>query len=200
MITVRHRAAVAGRLTDAESGKPLAGARVEITAAPPELAARLIVQAEQFGARWAAMEERPDRARTAADGHFHFLDLPAGDYTLTASLPRAGSRYGTESVAVAVTSGSLAAADMALPPTTVKGRLTGPGPDNEPVALALVRVRGSGERTYSDAAGDYRLSALEKGERTVVVTARGFAAPPPQTVVLADAGAVATLDLTLQTE
>lgn len=197
MITVQHRVAVAGRLTDAETGKPVAGARVEITAPPPELIAYLDLYSRQFGDRWATLEERPDRARTAADGHFHFLDLPAGDYTFTASLARAGSRYGTATVQATVTPGALATADLALPPTTVKGRLSAPNP-NVPVTMAEVRVAGSGERTYSDADGNYRLSALEKGERTLVIAARGFVAPPPQPVVLAAAGAVVTLDLSLQ--
>lgn len=207
---VRHQVAIAGRLTDLETGKPLAGARVEITGAPSEFTAWLDLRARQFGDRWPVLAERPDRKRTAADGHFHFLDLPAGAYTLTASLPGAGSRYGTATAAATVALDAeerfvLAAADVSLPPTTVKGRISGPpgGTKNkptpgDPVMMAEVRVRGSGERTFSDGDGNYRLSELEPGERTVLVTARGFQDPAPQLVVLGAPGATVTLDVALE--
>lgn len=199
-----HRAALAGLVADAETGKPVRGARVEIAAGPPELSALLELRARQHGERWERLEERPDRTRSAADGHFHFLDLPAGDYTLAASVPAAGSRYGTATAQVTLTADGegrplLATADLTLQPTTVKGRIAGPD-GTEPVGLAEVRVAGSGERTRSAGDGTYRLPGLEKGERSVIVAARGFQTPPPQTVVLADAGAVVTLDLDLETE
>jgi hypothetical protein len=207
---VRHRVAIAGRLSDLETGKPIRRGRVEITEAPAEFASGLDLKARQAGERWLVLGERPDRKATAADGHFHFLDLPAGDYTLTASLPGAGSRYGTATAAATVALDAedrfvLATADMDLPPTTVKGQLRGPpggNPHNptpgEPVVMAEVRIRGSGERAFSDSEGNYRLSGLEKGQRTVLFTARGYQDPPPQTVDLAVPGAVLTLDLTLE--
>jgi hypothetical protein len=145
------------------------------------------------------------------------MDLPAGDYTLTASLPGGGSRYGTATARVSLVPDSLghatavdslgqlvlATADMALPPTTIKGRLTGPPASDgtaQGVAMAEIRIRGSGERAWSDGEGDYSLSGLEAGERTVVISARGYQEPAPQTVDLVAAGEVARLDLVLQPE
>ncbi len=199
----RHRVAVSGVVTDDLSGKSLARATIEITAAPAAFETRLALRRRQHGARWAAMTQRPDRTRTAADGHFHFLDLPAGEYTLTASLPTAGSRYGKTTADFEVALDGLgntvlAVADLTLPPTTVEGWLTETGSPAAPVAMAEVRVVGSGEHTYSKADGFYSLRGLEKGRRTVRVSARGFQTPPPQIVDLADAGDVASLNLALE--
>src|SRR6185295_7238261 len=119
---VRHRAVIAGRVTDARTGRPLPGARVEITAGPPAFTGRPALLARQHGSRWETMAERPDRTRAAADGFFRFLDLPAGPYTLTGSLPGSGSRYGTATAQVALTvdgqgNVSLQTAVLALPAT-----------------------------------------------------------------------------------
>ncbi|HZF08729.1 MAG TPA: carboxypeptidase-like regulatory domain-containing protein [Thermoanaerobaculia bacterium] len=199
---VRHRVAIAGRIADALSGRLLAGARVEITGAPAaflNLVALRAIAAGTAGSLWAAMAERPDRTRTARDGHFHFLDLPAGAYTLTASLPDAGSRYGTATLPLTLVADSLgnvvrAQADMTLPPTAVKGKVSGPA--SAAVPMAELAVGGSGERTWTDAQGGYLLSAIEAGSRVVLATARGFNTNS-QPVTLAQAGAVVTLDWTL---
>jgi len=128
------------------------------------------------------MAERPDRTRTAVDGHFHFLDLPDGDYTLAASLPGSGSRYATVQADGTVSRDAegnidMFVADIALPPTALEGQVTDQA-TGDPVAMAEVRMRGSGERTFSDARdetkGRYLLTSLEAGERTVVVSAQGY--------------------------
>ena len=196
---VRHRVAIAGRVTDAQTGRAIGGARVEITAAPGIFADWLAIRKIQYGAHWVAMAERPDRTRTAADGHFHFLDLPDGQYTLTASLPSAVSRYGkAESRAMLSRDGdgtiTTAAADIALPPTTLKGEITDQAGDR--VALAEVRVQGSGERAFSDAQGRYVLAGLEIGQRTVLVLAQGYQ-PVSQTLVIGPAGTVQALNVVL---
>lgn len=117
---VRRQVAIAGRVTDARTGKPIGGARVEIADAPDVLVAQLALKARQHGVRWDAMPERPDRARTAADGYFHFLDLPDGDYTLVAWLPGARTRYGRAETTATVSRDAenrvaLATADLRLP-------------------------------------------------------------------------------------
>ncbi len=186
---IRHQVAIAGQVTDAQTGRAVGGAQVEITDAPAEFKTWLAMRAIQHGDRWAVLAERPDRTRTAADGHFHFLDLPPGAYTLLASLPGAGTRYGqSDEVTVIVSQDkdgkyTPAPAELKLPPTTLKGRITAQekGQKEEPVAMAEVRVVGSGERTYSDTGkpdddtkGDYLLTGLEIGSRTVRVSAQGY--------------------------
>jgi hypothetical protein len=178
----RHQVAIAGRVTDARTGKPIGGARVEIVGAPPEFTAWLAIQARRHGTRWAGMAERPDRTRTAADGHFHFLDLPDGDYTLIASLPGSGTRYDTAQADARVSRDAggniaMATANVALPPTALEGSITDQA-TGDPVAMAEVRVKGSGECTFSEARdetrGRYLLVGLEAGERTIVVSAQGY--------------------------
>lgn len=162
----RRRVALAGVVVEKESGRPVAGAEVAIESGP------------------AAFEElralAPARATTtsAADGHFHFLDLPGGTYTVAATVPGTGERFGVarERTRVrvsregAVTIGTLA---LALPTTRITGRVT--TADGTPVPLAEVRVAGGGdERVLTDSDGRFELAVSEVGGRRLDVSARGF--------------------------
>ena len=192
---IRQQVAIAGRVTDARSHRALAGVLVQITAAPAEFSSSLRIRATQHGDRWDAMVVRPDRTRTASDGHFHFCDLPPGQYTLTASLPGRGSRYGTADAQATVSSTEVVTADLALSPTRVEGRVTAAA-GQTPVLLAQVRVKGSGEQTFTDADGNYVLAGLEGGTRTVVVSAEGYKSHDA-TVQLHPAGTVQRIDVAL---
>ena len=185
---VRHAVAITGSVSDAQTGKAIGGAMVTITDAPAEFTTWLETRAKQFGARWQTMAERPDRTWAAGDGHFHFLDLPNGDYTLVASLPGSGSRYGIAEEDATV---------FQLPPTTLKGTVTTVTTEGAvPVTLAEVKVSGSGETAFSDNQGRYLLTGLEKGLRTILVDARGFQ-PTSQVVGLVAAGVEEILDVVL---
>ena len=196
---IRHQVAIAGQVTDAQTGKSLDGARLGITAAPAAFTDFLKLRQIQFGESWETMAERPDRTNSNADGSFRLLDLPDGQYKLTASLPGAGSRYAAADATVTVSrdgQGKIVRgmAQIALPPTTIKGRITSQGAGA--LHMAEVRVKGSGERTFSDAQGQYMLAAVEAGVRTVIVSAQGFQ-PSTQTVTLNQPGAAQTLDVAL---
>ncbi len=111
---VRHQAAIVGCVTDAATKQPVVGAQVRIESAPAAFQ-RLVVARS-------AQDKRPiDRTVSAHDGHFHFVDLPDGQYTLTASLPEPRPRYGkSKPTAVTVSRDAkgvfkLAKADIALP-------------------------------------------------------------------------------------
>lgn len=196
---IRHQVAIAGQVTNAQTGRSLEGVRVEITAAPAAFTDFLKLRKIQFEQSWEKMAERPDRTNTMADGSFRFLDLLDGQYKLTASLPGAGSRYGRADAIVTVTRDSQgkiarAAAQIALPPTTIKGKITAQGAGA--LQMAEVRVKGSGESTFSDAQGQYLLVAVEAGARTVLVSAQAFQ-QASQAVTLNQPGAVQTVDVAL---
>ena len=197
---VRRRVAVAGRVVDGRTGKPFSGATVTITAMPDAFRKKLELRAMQYGAGWSGMAERADRTRSRADGSFYFLDLPDGDYHLSATLPSMGKRYGTAGAEVSVSRGDdgrvkIAFADLALQPTVVEGKITGAGQKGA-VVMAQVRVKGSGEQTFSDAKGHYALAAVEPGERSVQALAQGYR-PVVQKVSLKAAGGTGTLNFSL---
>jgi len=179
--TLRRQVAIAGTVKDRVTGKPLQGAEIVIVSGPGEFSARMAMLAGIHGKAWNTMAPRPDRTFATADGHFHFMDLPDGDYGLEARLPRLGSRYGKaeKTVSVARTAqGSvvLTASDMLLPPSTVKGRILRQG-TSTPVVMAEIRVGGSLEFCFSDENGDYRLPGLESSAarpRSLSVSAAGF--------------------------
>jgi len=172
----RHQVAVAGRVVDAQTGKPLSDVLVTIATGA--------IRAE---------------TRTGGDGHFHFLDLPDGTYPVAATLPAEGSRHGTAQVnAVVSRDGTgriqMATADLALPATTVRGRVA--RANNQPVVMAEIVLEGSGEQAFSGADGRYTLVGVEVGARTARVRAQGFQTAV-QVVTIASAGTVATLNVTL---
>jgi hypothetical protein len=175
--TVRHQVGIAGRITDKSKDKPLSGARVTIRS---DAGTAMTVT-------------------TPPDGRYHALDLPDGAYTISASLPGTGSRYGTAQTTATVSRMPqgrivMATADLSLPPTTVQGNVTTAG--GASVFMAEVRIQGSGERTFSDQDGGYTLSGVEAGSRTLLVSAQGFK-PASRTVQLDQAGAVVKADVTL---
>jgi hypothetical protein len=176
---------------------------VSITDGPLAFNEWLANYAKQYGDRWESMMERPDQIRTAADSHFHFMDLPDGQYTLRASLPGSGTRYGTIQQVATVSRDAqgnitMAVADMALPPTTLKGQITEQGTTDPVVVVVMaeVRMKGSGERVFTNGLGQYLLAGLETGERTVVVSAQGYQRAS-QTSDISQTGAVQTLNFAL---
>lgn len=199
----RHRVAIAGRALDAGTGKPVADATVSMGKMPAALEKKLAIASLSHGDRWNSLVERPDRTRTKKDGLFYFLDLPDGEYSLSASIPSYGKRYGTEQQSAAVSrdkKGDIKAAfvTLRLQPTAVKGKITGPG-HKTGVMLAEVRVKGSGERTFTDAQGQYSVAGIEPGKRVLLVAAQGYRAQS-QPVTLGDPGTSQTLNFTLVRE
>ena len=138
-----QRVAIHGRVVSGATGEPIPAARVAVVG----------------GARV------PGAAVTREDGTFWFSDLPAGSYTLEASLPSAVTRAGIVRVTVAVASAPAAAGDLRLPVASVSGTVRLDSGD--PAPYARVVVVGSGESTVAGADGSFALAGLEPGTRTV---------------------------------
>jgi CarboxypepD_reg-like domain len=197
---VRHRVAIAGRVLDAGTGKPLGDAEVVIRM-PEALKKTEAVVPKAVQRKIAA--EKPDTTRTRPDGLFYFLDLPDGKYNLQASIPRYGSRYGQAEEPATVSrsaSGDIKKTFVrcALQPTQVRGKVT--GTDRETgIALARVRVKGSGELGFTDAQGQYTVARIEPGKRTLVVSAQGYR-DKSQEFTLGKPGASQIIDVILTRE
>jgi hypothetical protein len=182
------------------SGKPIAGAHLEITAKPKAYAARLALLKEARSVQ--QMEwQSPDTTRTRADGLFFFLDLPQGSYKLVGFVPKenacsgapsaAGAdgqdpfqwkgdkRYGKAQFNASVAYGPEGFGKFAvirLQPTGIKGRIV-TSANKTPLLMAEVRMKGSGERTFTDAQGVYTISGIKPNERlkrTLQIRARGY--------------------------
>jgi len=201
-VTTEHRIGIFGRIVDAITKKPVPGALVEIQSKAAVFNRKIQLAALRFREQWAAMMQRPDRTTTRPDGHFYFTDLADGKYTLRVTHPSAGRRYGSaeQSVEVSNDGRKRLAVEIALPPTTVKGKIVASGQKNG-IAMAEVRVKGSGESTFSDVQGRYILSGLEpsKRNRTIMVLALGYGVTSRE-VNLSEPGAVETLDFSLVRE
>jgi hypothetical protein len=167
------RPSLYGTVTDALSGQPLSGARIELTGYPDAFRARL-----EAGGRGG----RPGLARSSATGGFRFFDLPPGTYAVAVSLPGAGLRYGAVALAGLVVGRDAggnpvaAVADAALPPSAVVGQVSrAPDDTDGELDLVEVRVAGSGESTFTDAAGRFTLAAIEPGARQLHFARQGLA-------------------------
>ena len=200
----QHKVAIAGRVLDAVTGKPIASADVVMASMPDVVKQRVNLLASFEGKSWAAMLERPDRTQSRVDGLFYFLDLPDGDYNLAIKFPAQGNRYGQLEIPAKVSRDSegnikVGLLRCILPPTLVKGKVTAPGQEAG-VPLARVRLKGSGERAFTDAQGQYVVAGIEPGKkRTLLVTAQGYAMKSKE-FALVEPGAAKKLDFELTRE
>lgn len=180
-----HQVAIAGQVSDRETGQTIANAVVEITGMPDAFEKKRSLQALRYGSEWERLAKRCDRTTTAIDGFFHFIDLPPGEYTLTASLPGAATRYKIAQTKVVLpardnsSQPKFAVANLTLSPAGIRGKVT----DLEGVAIVRVNVKipDSGESTVTDDKGKFEFIGLEapkqeKSKRTVtvVISAKGY--------------------------
>jgi len=198
----RHRVAVAGRVTNSETGKAISGVEVTITESPEAFRQKMQSTSMRYGNRWRAMPERPDRTRTRDDGLFYFLDLPDGSFSFSASLPGSGRRFGIAQERAEVSRDDegktkITFVNLSLQPTALKGKITGQG--QKAISMAEVRVRGSDERAFSDAQGQYLVAGIEPGNRVLLVSAQGYSSAS-QPVTVGGPGSSQTVDFSLTRE
>jgi hypothetical protein len=204
LTTKQRQVAIAGRVIEAVTKQAIAGAMIKIEQSPPGFQQMLKLKALQFGDR---PIEPLNQTMSAIDGCFYFLDLPSGTYTLTASLPGTGTRYGTVTTAAltiarnAKGNAETAIVEITLPTTALSGTVMG---DGKPVSMARIQIEGSSASTFSNADGTYLLTGLEVWQPTspkqsprpiVQVFARGY--PPVAQGVQLKQGNLTTLDFQL---
>lgn len=195
---VRHRVALAGRVTDA-SKHPIGGVEVRIVEMPAAARHWFGNKASRHGMRWISLREAPNRTRTAADGVFYFLDLPNGKYTVAASLT-SDKRYGEARGATTVSRDGegnvkLKFINIVLQATRLEGVVTIVN-ERTAISLAEVRVKGSGERAFTNAEGRYSITGVELGKRVLIAAAENFVSASKQ-VVVEQVGEVATANFAL---
>ena len=178
-VTIRHQVAVGGRVVDAASKRPIPGARVRLTG-------KGALPSQEF--------------TTTSAGYYYFLDLPDGTYELHAWHGAGGTRRGQVRNRAKVArdpEGNLPSLflDLPLVQTTVSGSVTAPG--KRPVMMAQVRIQGSGEQAFTNDEGQYFLRGVEKGNRTLRVTAQGFK-QADHPVKVSEAGGEYTVDIRLE--
>lgn len=164
-IEIRRRVKIAGVVTDARTGLPLAGAAIAVTDAPAPFKAKQAAL-DALPARFQP-RDRPDRATSRSDGAFYFLDLPAGDYRLEVRPPAPAGRYGVVAgKAAKVAADGAARVDLALTPTVIAGRVEHKT-THEPIGGAWVSVRGDTRRVTTraddDRKGGYELTHVLGG-------------------------------------
>ncbi len=219
----RHQVAIAGIVSDDQTGQIIPGAEVQLSKGSAEFSRWLNLKAIQHGEALnhqgsVALTSKLSLVRdqtglylatqTALEGHFYFVDLPSGIYDLFVSLPGAGTRYGTrliENVNVTERDGKIehAIADITLPPTGIKGRIV--SADGQSITMAKLQIEGSSLVAFSDRNGDYLITGLEVWQKSqkssdsprplITVSAQGY-----QNVtsgIWLGLGEVESLDITL---
>ncbi|WP_066382806.1 MULTISPECIES: carboxypeptidase regulatory-like domain-containing protein [unclassified Anabaena] len=153
---IRHRVAIAGSVTNAVTRQGIPDIQVTVT-------------------------ELNLRTQTREDGSFYLLDLPVGQYELVISGSQLGKYYGTsEPIAVRVADATNGQpifdpqAHIKLQPTQLTGKVTRQD-NNQAIAGAMIKLRGSSIQTVTDKEGKYLFSELPASTQTLEVTARGFA-------------------------
>jgi hypothetical protein len=207
--SAHNRVSIWGRVIDAVTQKPIAGADVMLTRVPATFAKTLEHLAKYAGYEWTIRTQRPDRTRSRADGLFYFLALPDGDYEIRALLPNCGRRYGEVTQKIKVSGGdeNRSGQDvlkgmwvgLALQPTVIRGRIYDAA-KKAGVVMAEVRLKGSGERTFSGPRGDFTLGPVEasKSKRTLECFAQGYLRKEQEDIVVAKPGLLDLGDIHLE--
>ena len=180
--SIRHQVAIAGKVIDAATRQAIAGAEISLSEMPIKYKSVLKLKAMQYGAAaWQQMRQRPDRTYSHQDGYYFFRDLPVGDYTLTAWLPNAATRYGSVSQNIAIAPNSINPVyiDLLLPTTGIQGKIT--APENEKF-MAKVQIQGQSGYALTNGDGEYLLTGIEASQEAVTLTivAAGYELNLPQ--------------------
>lgn len=175
------RAAITGRVTDAETGE----------GHPEATVIAYDADGEEVG-RQATVADAPN---DTVIGNYSIEGLPPGTYTVTAEAPGFVSQTQTVDAPAGQTMGVTFALERAVEEHhgTIAGRVTAASTE-EPIEGATVSADGRSATT--DADGDYEITALEPGEYTVTAAARNYVSDSQTATV--ETGETATADFSLR--
>ena len=133
---------------------------------------------------------------TDPHGYYEISNVPAGKWTITASK----DGYTPESTAVNVETGQTVIVDFTLTPVTSTGTVRGTVTDNnaQPIQDATVAVQGTELQTTTDSYGQYQITNVPAGQRTLIASKIGYVSESK--VVNVGAGQIVRVDFTLQTQ
>ena len=133
---------------------------------------------------------------TDPHGYYEISNVPAGKWTITASK----NGYTPESKAVNVETGQTVTVDFKLASATSTGTVQGTVRDNnaQPIQDATVAVQGTELQTTTDSYGQYQITNVPAGQRTLIASKIGYVSETK--VVNIRAGHTVTEDFTLQTQ
>ncbi len=167
MVTV---GTIAGKVTDAGSGQPIAGAAV-------------------------STQPATSAATTDAQGNYTIANVAAGSYTVTAA--KAG--YQSNSTGVTVTAGQTVTANLALTPLPTTGTIAGQVTDasnGQPLTGAAVSTQPASGAVTTDAQGNYSIANVAPGNYTVTAAKAGYQSGSTGAAVTAGQTVTANLALT----
>ena len=133
---------------------------------------------------------------TDPHGYYEISNVPAGKWTITASK----NGYTPESKAVNVETGQTVTVDFKLASATSTGTVQGTVRDNnaQPIQDATVAVQGTELQTTTDSYGQYQITNVPAGQRTLIASKSGYVSETK--VVNVGAGHTVIVNFTLQTQ
>jgi hypothetical protein len=156
-VVLRQAACVAGCVLIAETTQPLPGTRIDVANGQGPVASTI----------------------ARADGSFVMLGLPSGTYTLNASTPQLGGRYGSRELydVTIPAQGPIEPLTIYLPPTGLRGFVQAKDATGtlQPVAGAQMQLRDDTITVLTKTNGEYELAGVTAGTHILMVTANGYA-------------------------
>ncbi len=154
-MVINRKVSIAGRVLDSISKNPLQGGLITI-------------------------ESRSFKNITVSggDGAYYFLDVPKGNYKMTARTPSHQLMYGTwekNDIDLPISDQiQRINVNIELAPTCLKGTVRNDQKEPAPVDNAMVRLWGNSEGVVCDRNGNYLLEPIMSGNPMIEVFAKGY--------------------------
>ncbi len=165
-----HGVTFAGKVLDRKSGKPIAGAHVELRLPPLQISSLTSSKSVQSRVRYLRTDLRVDRARSRRDGSFSMLGLRPGLFQFVV---RAQNYREYVEPALAISSRPQTERTVRLDRgASVRGMVTG-RVAGEQYSVALISSKGTTQARVDPGNGRYEVTTLEPDEYYTLVRRSG---------------------------